>query len=161
MSDVDVQPLCIEVPMVVGVGECQVVVASKLRLSTDATEIKRVTKTVRVDDYAIANGSVLIDGTVIKNVEYQRTDNLIGSDRFEVPFDCCMKVPGARSGDRFKVQSGRVCAERDEIVSAPSNDLFEKLCVRVAGTVTRQVQITVTPDQEDQCPRVSDACDGD
>lgn len=159
MPDTDVQPICIEVPMVIGVGDCQVVVVSELRLSADATEIKRVTKTVRVDDYAIANGSVLIDGTVVKNVEYQRTDNLIGSDRFEVRFDCCMSVPGARSGDRFQVQLGRVCAERDEIVSAPSNVLFEKLCVRVVGKVTRQVQITVTPEQEDQCPTVADGCE--
>lgn len=113
---------------------------------------------------------VLINGTVHKNVEHQDTDHLVASDKFDIFFDCCLDVPGARAGDEFHTQAAEVVVEEDVLELWPRNDpkgkrgkdgegcppgfgwLFEKMRVRVRGKVTRDVQITVDQVVPGSCP---------
>jgi hypothetical protein len=158
VSDSEPGPICVKVPQVIGVGECQVVIVSTLTLSAAASEVKRVHKSVSIDDWAVDGGKVLVNGTVSKNVEYEREDHVVGSDRFQVRFDCCLDVPGACAGDRFILESGEVCVEKDELVSPPSCSLFDKVCVHVAGKVTREVEVTIAPETPDACPPAPAPC---
>lgn len=174
MSDCD-NPICIKVPQVIGIGECQVVVVSDLNLSHRAVELKRVGKQVTVDTAVIANGKVLINGTVHKNVEYQDCDHHVDSDKFDIFFDCCLDVPGAEAGDDFQTEAAEVVVEEDQLEMHPRDEakqdcnedddhkdrdkkgegycfLFEKMCVHVRGKVTREVQITVNQITPGICP---------
>lgn len=134
----------IKVPVVVGVGECQVVVRAQHRLHHGALEIKRITKKVRLKRAKVGCDKVVINGIVRKNVEFETEDHLIGSDKFDVPFECCIHVCGARKGDKIQLLDADVEVEEDQLKQPfPSRRLDEKLCVRVLIKVTRLAQVTV------------------
>lgn len=161
------QPICIKVPKVVGKNECEVVAVGTFKLSHPADEIKRITKDVEVTKVTVGLGKALVNGIVRKNVEFERTDHLIGSDKFKLPFECCIDVPGAQPGDDFQVERATVVVEEDELFNDDKDHhdkdcdddkdhgkkfLFEKVCVRVTLKVLRLVQITVQAEEPGLCP---------
>lgn len=115
-------PICVVVPRVIGVGECQAVIVDKLHLSYPATEIKRTTKEVEVERALIRNGKVLVDGLVTTNVEYQTTFNLVASDEFHVHFQCCLDVENARGGDTFRTDRLEIVVEEDRLRRSCDDD---------------------------------------
>ncbi len=134
----------VKIPVVVGTGECVVTKAVDLFLNEKATELKRVTKTTTITNFRVGAGEVLLDGIIHKNVEYETEEHVVGSDKFDVPFECCIPIPGAAAGDDVEIEVAEVTLEKDELVPCPpTKKVFEKVCVHVVIKVLRPTQLNV------------------
>lgn len=158
-------PVCIKVPEVVGLGECQVLIVKKLQLEGAAIEIDHVKKTVEIlpDESMVFDGKVMLDGMLHKDIIYKvkKGGGHCGPVMYcvaDLPFSCLVDVPGAMEGDDFQVEFADVIGELDLLDPPNGGDgvttgLLEKTVVKVVVKVTRLVQITV-PTAPDQCPGI-------
>ncbi len=153
--------ICIKAPEVIFKGDCEVFLMTKPHRLKLFHELKRVTKVVRIDKATVGDGKVLVDGTLLKNVEYKRQDGVIGAVDFTIPFGCCVDTPGALPGDWVEIEDARVVLE-EEFSGIPPRELvdkvdifekfWEKVCIRVDFKVLRNVQVTVNTVEPSICP---------
>lgn len=157
--------VCIKAPAVIALADCEKTVTIEPFRLKKFVELNRNTKEIEVEQTEVGNGKVLIQARLIKNVEYERQDGLVGSRRFEIPFTCCVDVPGAFEGDRVEIESAEVVLQKEFFGIPPRDvfpdafDIFEKFwetdCIRITFKVLRDVQITVDTTTPDLCPGFS------
>lgn len=155
------EPMCVKLPMVIALRDCEVTIETKPVRLKMFHELKRVTKRVEIDQTEVGDEKVLITGTLYKNVEYVRQDGMLASRNFELPFSCCIDVPGAFAGDWVQIESAEVVLEKEHVGIPPRTlvdhmDVFEKfwetVCIRIIFKVLRNVQITITGEEPNICP---------
>lgn len=161
-------PICIKAPAVIALADCEETLTIQPFRLKKFVELKRNTKEVKVEQTEVGSGKVLIHARLIKNVEYERQDGLVGSRRFEIPFICCVDVPGAFEGDWVQIESAEVVLQKDFFGIPPRDlfpeavDIFEKFwemdCIRIIFKVLRDVQITVDTTTPDICPGLVQPC---
>lgn len=152
--------ICIKAPEVVFFGDCEVFLMTKPVKLKKFVEFKEAHKEVRIDKTSVGDGKVLIDGTLLKNIEYRRQDDLMGVADFKIPFGCCVDTPGAVPGDFVQIESAEVVLE-EEFFGIPPKELapvdifekfWEKACIRIIFKVLRNVQVTVNTVEPSICP---------
>ncbi len=132
----------VKVPVVVGEGQCQTLAEVEHVRSHPALELERITKKVVLKHAKVGHQEVVIKGVVCKNVEYETDAHLIGSDKFEVPFSCCIEVPCAMPGDDVQLLDAFVEVEEDQPKCGWAfKRLKAKLCILIKIKVTRLSQV--------------------
>lgn len=161
-------PACIQVPVVVGIGSCQVPVNCQVSLAGNAIEIDHIQKSVEILPAAskVIDGEVIIDGILHKDVVYKKKVNqtACGPLRYclvDTPFHCLVTVPYARKGDDLQVESVGVVGELNRLDPPTCRDpgrtpLREKDVVRLVVLVTRTRQMTVQTLHPGVCPSYPD-----
>ena len=142
-------------PMVVGIGQAQVLVVTEIPLTPPAFKVKHIVKDFQdVTCVAITN-KVIVTGTLVKDINFktfERRDVFNGIPRVcgdlrhcdvEIPFSLFVEIPGTREGDRCEVINVEVEGEIDEPRDyLPDNcrvfrTLLERTVIRVVVRVTR------------------------
>lgn len=110
---------------------------------------------------------VIINGTLRKNILYktlEEKDVIDGIPRkcgilrhctVYIPFSCFIDVPGADVGDHCQIKKAEVIGEWEKLTEKTGKDSFEELLekaiVTVEVVVTREQQIEIEVEDEDDC----------
>ncbi|MGI6037683.1 MAG: hypothetical protein ACOYD6_05590 [Limnochordia bacterium] len=116
-------------------GECLVLAVDEIRLCLPARKF-RVRKYPMVTDVTICRDVVLVTGSVRKEITYE---DCLGRCRTlvrHVPIDCCMKIPGARPGDRVTGAQMTIRCSQDRLQKG-GRIIEEKMCVEISLTLER------------------------
>jgi hypothetical protein len=151
----------IKVPVVVGIGDCQALVVTKIPLHPPAFEIKDIDKKVIVDQCHVVKNKVIINATLYKNINYKtfgHKDEFDGNERVcgdlrhctvRIPFACFIEIPGAKEGQDCQIECAEVEGEKDELLDENKDctysTLLEKTIVKIVAKVTYTDQIWIDP----------------
>lgn len=178
------EPVCVQVNRVTGIGEdeCFITCTIDLQTSDPVFDVVPLTKEVRIDQCEVFCDKVLINGTLHKELLLKEEDDTGGDCAtvacspfnpqrircgdvkhltLDIPFGCCIRVPGARPGDTCQIERAEVDAEKDELVLDMSgfvDSIIEKTCIHVVVRCIRQEQMTLSGEHRNVCPQLPPRC---
>jgi len=146
-TDIIVSKELLKVDSVVGEDTVRQAISPTVTLPITAKKIFRIQPSVRDVTAEVRTDTVILRGTIHKQIFFVDEGNLVRHAAEDVPFTKTIDIPGARSGMdvQFRV---RVFLEDFEIVEPPSRQLRQTLIIEAFVKVTETLQIEVVVDVE-------------
>ncbi len=167
------QDAVVELPVLIGSGQRQVLVCAAIPLPSPALEVKEIRKTVIIDSCTVIPGKVIIDGRLRKDINFKTlatgtapprpgtftacsgivntASGAVNHTTVDIAFNTFIPVAGAMPGDKCRVAQAVVEGESEEAAGVTAAGTFtsivDKTVLLLCVTVTRPeaVQVSVTP----------------
>lgn len=169
----------IQVPVVIGKGEVQVLVVKELTISPPGPpiwKIKEIDKEVLITNLVVIpvdcgrKGKIIFNGLIIKNINYKTVDevchNTVSGPLFhsttKIPFEGFIEITPERGekvkeGDKAEILEAFVEGEKDELLCPEKiegeivfNKILEKMLVFVKAKIVRIEEIAVQGIEQDR-----------
>ena len=144
-KDLIVKKELLKVDSVVGEDLVSQTITPTVTLPITAKKIFRIQATARDVTAEVRTDSVILRGTIHKQIFLVDEGDLMRHAREDIPFTKTIEIPGARPGMhvQFKVN---VSVEDAEIIDAPSRKLRQTLLIEAFVKVTESLQLEVVVD---------------